>query len=124
MSTHDAPPQAVTLRDGTVVLLDPDTAAQVAGMAFRRDPTSGAVVRKVRVGTGVKTQTLAQFVMGGAAPPGMLWHHKSGDASDFRRENLQAVRRGTHLPDGHHRKAGQASGQAKRLTRPDPETDA
>lgn len=113
-------PTPVILRDGSAVLLDPDAAEQVANLAFRRDPTSGAVVRKYREGGRVKTQTLAQFVMGGAAPPGQLWHHANGDAGDFRRENLRAVRRGTHLPEGHHRKAGQASAKAGRARKKEP----
>lgn len=108
--------RALTLRDGTAVLLDADVAEQVERLAFRRDPLSGAVVRKRREGERVRTQTLAQFVMGGPAPQGQLWHHLNGDSSDFRRSNLQSVPRGTHLPPGHHRKAGQASAARKKKT--------
>lgn len=97
------------LEDGTELQIDPEDDFRTIGLTFRYDRHLKTVVRKIRAGQKVTTQTLAQFVMGGPAGEGMVWHHKNGDRLDYRQENLAVVPRGRHLNEATRRRTAQMS---------------
>lgn len=68
------------------VHVDADLAHHLTGLSWRYENSS--VRRTYREDGRVRTQSLAQAIMGEKAPEGHIWTHVNGDTTDFRAVNL------------------------------------